>query len=91
MNSTTQINTTEAKRIAKRLINHWKHKFEVTETETNSKIFMPTATVTLSTHEQHLNVLIENQQEDVAHLEQVVLAHLNRMAQQEFLVEWQHH
>ena len=91
MNSTTQINTTEAKRIAKRLINHWKHKFEVTETETNSKIFMPTATVTLSTHEQHLNVLIENQQENVAHLEQVVLAHLNRMAQQEFLVEWQHH
>ncbi|MDH0030889.1 MULTISPECIES: DUF2218 domain-containing protein [unclassified Acinetobacter] len=91
MNSTTQINTTEAKRISKRLINHWKHKFEVAETETNSKIFMPTATVTLSPHEQHLDVLIENQQEDVAHLEQVVLAHLNRMAGQEFSVEWTHH
>ena len=34
---------------------------------------------------------IKNQQENVAHLEQVVLAHLNCMAQQEFLVEWQHH
>ena len=41
--------------------------------------------------EQHLDVLIENQQQDVARLEQVVLDHLNRMAQQEFSVEWQHH
>ena len=90
MNSTTQITTHDGKRISKRLLNHWKHKFEVTETETNSKIFMPTATVTLSSHEQHLDVLIENQQEDVARLEQVVLDHLNRMAQQEFIVEWQH-
>ena len=90
MNSTTQISTTEARRISKRLINHWKHKFEVAETENDSKIFMPTATVTLSSHEQHLDVLIENQQEDVARLEQVVLDHLNRMAQQEFIVEWQH-
>lgn len=91
MNSTTHLNTTEAKRISKRLVNHWKHKFEVAETETESKIFMPTATVTLTSHEQSLDVLIENQQEDVAHLEQVVLAHLNRMAGQEFDVEWQRH
>ena len=40
MNSTTQISTTEARRISKRLINHWKHKFEVAETENDSKIFM---------------------------------------------------
>jgi hypothetical protein len=33
MKSTTQIETVEGKRIAKRLINHWKHKFEVEETE----------------------------------------------------------
>ncbi|MEG0346858.1 MAG: DUF2218 domain-containing protein, partial [Acinetobacter sp.] len=44
MNSTTQITTDEAKRISKRLLNHWKHKFEVAETEAYSKIFMPTAT-----------------------------------------------
>lgn len=90
MNSTTQITTQEAKRISKRLINHWKHKFEVAETETDSKIFMPTATVTLTPQQQYLGVLIENQQDDVQHLEQVVIDHLNRMAQQEFNVEWTH-
>ena len=91
MNSTTQITTDEAKRISKRLLNHWKHKFEVAETEAYSKIFMPTATVTLTSREQSLDVMIENQQDDVEHLEQVVIDHLNRMAQQEFIVEWQHH
>lgn len=90
-NSSTKITTNEGKRISKRLVNHWKHKFEVLETELHSKIFMPTATVTLTPHEQHLDVLIENQQEDVARLEQVVIDHLNRMAQQEFIVEWLHH
>lgn len=88
MNSTTQITTQEGKRISKRLINHWKHKFEVAETETDSKIFMPTATVTLTPQQEYLGVLIENQQNDVQHLEQVVIDHLNRMAQQEFNVEW---
>lgn len=91
MNSTTQITTDEAKRISKRLLNHWKHKFEVAETEAYSKIFMPTATVTLTSREQSLDVMIENQQDSVEHLEQVVIDHLNRMAQQEFIVEWQHH
>ncbi|ESK56259.1 MAG: DUF2218 domain-containing protein [Acinetobacter sp.] len=91
MNSTTQITTDEAKRISKRLLNHWKHKFEVAETEAYSKIFMPTATVTLTSREQSLDVMIENQQDNVEHLEQVVIDHLNRMAQQEFIVEWQHH
>ncbi|WP_278396794.1 DUF2218 domain-containing protein [Acinetobacter venetianus] len=90
MNSTTQITTQEGKRISKRLINHWKHKFEVAETETDSKIFMPTTTVTLTPQQQYLGVLIENQQDDVQHLEQVVIDHLNRMAQQEFNVEWTH-
>ncbi|WP_109441619.1 DUF2218 domain-containing protein [Acinetobacter haemolyticus] len=90
MNSSTQLTTNEGKRISKRLVNHWKHKFEVSETETHSKIFMPTATVTLTPQEQHLDVLIENQNDDVAHLEQVVIDHLNRMAQQEFTVQWEH-
>lgn len=89
MNSTTQITTIEGKRISKRLVNHWKHKFEVSEAEMHSKIFMPTATVTLTPQQQHLDVLIENQQEDVERLEQVVIDHLNRMAQQEFTAEWQ--
>ena len=91
MNSTTQITTDEAKRISKRLLNHWKHKFEVAETEAYSKIFMPTATITLTSREQSLDVMIENQQDNVEHLEQVVIDHLNRIAQQVFIVEWQHH
>ena len=90
MNSTTQITTTEAKRISKRLVNHWKHKFKVAETATDFKIFMPTATITLTPYEQYLAVFIENQQQDPSQLERVVIDHLNRMAQQEFIVEWEH-
>lgn len=90
MNSTTQITTDEAKRISKRLLNHWKHKFEVEETEIYSKILMPTATVTLTAQQEYLEVIIENQQDDVERLEQVVIEHLNRMAQQEFAANWIH-
>lgn len=90
MKSTTQIETVEGKRIAKRLLNHWKHKFEVEETEIYSKILMPTATVILTAQQQHLEVIIENQQDDVERLEQVVIDHLNRMAQQEFAANWTH-
>lgn len=78
------------KRIAKRLVNHWKHKFEVQETEQDFKILMPTATITLAPATEQLNVAIDSQLDDHDHLEKVVLDHLNRMAQQEFQVEWQH-
>ena len=90
MKSTTHITTLEAKRIAKRLVNHWKHKFEVEETEQDFKIFMPTATITLAHEAEQLNVSIDSQLDDHDQLEKVVLDHLNRMAQQEFQVEWQH-
>ena len=76
MKSTTHLLTNDGKRIAKRLVNHWKHKFEVQETEQDFKILMPTATITLAP--------------ETDHLEKVVLDHLNRMAQQEFQVQWQH-
>ncbi|MPW44111.1 DUF2218 domain-containing protein [Acinetobacter guerrae] len=88
MQSSTSITTTEARRIAKRLLNHWKHKFEVTETDQDFKIFMPTATVTLTPLEQHLDVLISSENQDDIRLEGVVLDHLNRMAQQEFQADW---
>lgn len=38
MKSTTHLLTNDGKRIAKRLVNHWKHKFEVQETEQDFKI-----------------------------------------------------
>lgn len=90
MKSTTQINTTEAARIAKRLLNHWKHKFEVAETERDFSIFMPDATVTLIPESDMLRVSIDSQLDDLSQLEKVVLDHLNRMAQQEFTVLWAH-
>ena len=90
MQSTTQINTPDAARIAKRLLNHWKHKFEVAETEGDFSIFMPDASVTLIPESDMLRVSIDSQLEDLSQLEKVVLDHLNRMAQQEFTALWAH-
>ena len=90
MKSNTTINTSEAARIAKRLLNHWKHKFEVSETVEKLSIFMPDATVNLTPKSDILWVSIESTLTDLSHLERVVLDHLNRMAQQEFSVTWQH-
>ena len=90
MKSNTTINTSEAARIAKRLLNHWKHKFEVSEVAEKLSIFMPDATVNLTPKSDILWVSIESTLTDLSHLEKVVLDHLNRMAQQEFSVTWQH-
>ena len=90
MKSNTQIITSEAARIAKRLLNHWKHKFEVSETEEDFSIFMPDATVKLTPQSTLLLVSIDSSLEDLSRLEKVVLDHLSRMAQQEFTATWQH-
>lgn len=80
----------EAQRIAKRLVNHWKHKFEIEQvSEYQHIIHMPDANIHLQALDDALHVAIESQAEDIAELEQVVLDHLNRMAQQEFQVVWQ--
>ncbi|CAG67598.1 MULTISPECIES: DUF2218 domain-containing protein [Acinetobacter] len=88
MKTQTSLNTVEARRIAKRLLNHWKHKFEVSESDTEFRIMMPTATVVLTPSEQQLTARIESELEDHTRLEGVVIDHLNRMAQQEFNVTW---
>lgn len=90
MKSNTQIITSEAARIAKRLLNHWKHKFEVSETEDSFSIFMPDATVKLMPQSAVLLVSIDSSLDDLSRLEKVVLDHLSRMAQQEFTATWQH-
>ncbi|MFA3128710.1 DUF2218 domain-containing protein [Acinetobacter pittii] len=64
MKSTTHLLTNDGKRIAKRLVNHWKHKFEVQETEQDFKILMPTATITLAPETEQLNVAIDSQLDD---------------------------
>ncbi len=90
MKSSTHIATLDAKRIAKRLLNHWKHKFEVAETEEQFSIFMPKATVVLNAQDEHLSVQIHTEDADNTVLENVVLDHLNRMAQQAFQADWSH-
>lgn len=90
MKSSANITTLDAKRIAKRLLNHWKHKFEVAETEDQFSIFMPKATVILSAQHAHLSVQMSTEEGDNTVLENVVLDHINRMAQQEFHAEWSH-
>ena len=90
MKSVTTIHTDQAKRIAKRLLNHWKHKFEVAETEQQFSIFMPDATVILSAQVDALDVHLDTGRDDFTFLEKVVIDHLNRMAQQEFDVQWTH-
>lgn len=90
MHSHAQIKTNDGRRISKRLMNHWKHKFEVAETQTTFKIFMPDATVNLSPYDDMLYVDIHSELNDPSHLEQIVIDHINRMAQAEFHVEWIH-
>ena len=90
MKSISNIQTQQAAKIAKRLLNHWKHKFEVAETETDFTIFMPDATIQLMPQPDVLLVSIDSTLEDLSRLEQVVLDHLSRMAQQEFTATWQH-
>ncbi len=89
--SHSQIATGQAARIAKRLLNHWKHKFDVSESETLLQIFMPTAEIQLSPDTAHLNVaiIVAMPDADLPRLEQVVLDHLIRMGQEELSAEWQ--
>ena len=89
MKSSSQIATLESARIAKRLYNHWKHKFEVKESEQQFEIIMPEAQVSLIPHTEYLAVEITASVDKMDHLEKVVLDHLSRMAQQEFEAEWQ--
>ena len=93
MNSSAHIQTTQASRIAKRLLNHWKHKFDVAESATQYQIMMPSATILLipQTNELVVEIQVKNTETDLSYLEQVVLDHLSRMAQTELSAVWQRH
>ncbi|MDY6457723.1 DUF2218 domain-containing protein [Acinetobacter faecalis] len=90
MKSISNIQTLQAAKIAKRLLNHWKHKFDVANTEDHYEIFMPSATVSLNPKENHLHVEIDFKTDDVdqIRLEQVVIDHLVRMGQEELNDQW---
>ena len=93
MNSSTHIQTTQASRIAKRLLNHWKHKFNVVENATQYQIMMPSATILLTpqTHKLVVEIQAKDAETDLSYLEQVVLDHLSRMGQTELSAVWQQH
>lgn len=94
MKTTTQISTLQSTRIAKRLVNHWKHKFDVKETLSDStpvfQIQLHAALVTLSPQPEFLDVSILSQDAsaDLEKLESVVLDHLIRMGQEPLEVKW---
>ena len=93
MNSSAHIQTTQASRIAKRLLNHWKHKFDVVENASQYQIMMPSATILLTpqTHKLVVEIQAKDAETDLSYLEQVVLDHLNRMGQTELSAVWQQH
>ena len=91
MKSIAHIQTQQASRITKRLANHWKHKFNIDETEQNFLIHFPNAEVILAPEQDHLTVTIQSTDEftDLNKLENVVLDHLIRMGQENLTADWQ--
>ncbi|WP_425879986.1 DUF2218 domain-containing protein [Acinetobacter sp. TWP2-2-3] len=91
MKSIAHIQTHQASRIAKRLANHWTHKFNIDETEQNFLIHFPGAEVSLTPEADHITVTIQSNDEstDLNKLENVVLDHLIRMGQENLTANWQ--
>lgn len=93
MNYSSQLNieTENAEIIIKKLVNHWRHKMEITQENNISTIpFSETAHATLKHQSNQLIATLHTeQQEDLEKLQNVVLDHLNRMAKQEFANTWQ--
>ena len=91
MKSIAHIQTQQASRITKRLANHWKHKFNIDETEQNCLIHFPSAEVSLTPEADHLTVTIQSNADstDLNKLENVVLDHLIRMGQENLTADWQ--
>lgn len=87
----SHIATTQAARLAKRLGNHWKHKFEVQETAQELRILMPSATIVLQPQSDALytEIIALDEHTDLNRLEQVVLDHLQRMGQGQLSADWQ--
>ncbi len=89
MQTKTQLSTQEGAKIAKRLLNHWKHKFEVKHDDQVIQILMPDYNITLTAQPDYLDVSIESAFEDLSHIQNVVIDHLSRMAHCEFSADWQ--
>lgn len=94
--SQTTITTPDASKIAKRLINHWRHKFTISEQETAFVIHMTGADVSLVPQVDTLDVIITTNADsndperpfDEGRLREVIANHIDRMANQSFEYQW---
>lgn len=88
------ITTTDGLRIAKRLTNHWQHKFQISSLgDTGFVVHFPSAEVVLLPSADALQVEIrpvESSSEpmDLAKLQSVVASHIDRMAGEAFDYQW---
>jgi uncharacterized protein len=91
MKSTATLATQQAERIAKRLVNHWKHKFEVKENRAGFEIMLPNATVVLEPNAEYLavSIIFLEEPDNPTQLENIVLDHLIRMGQEQLVANWQ--
>lgn len=91
------VHTQEGVKIAKRLTNHFRHKVEVQETDTGYLIKMAGADVVLTPKDDELyieytrNTATDSPERpyDEERLRFVITDHLDRMANQTFVYDWQ--
>ncbi|MFC4952522.1 DUF2218 domain-containing protein [Acinetobacter puyangensis] len=88
--SELRIDTVNAEKIIKKLTNHWRHKMAIEQYNDTFKIpFSKEINVFLTAYPDHLAAKVESENhEQLIETENVVLSHLNRMAQQEFAATW---
>lgn len=92
-----RVRTIEGARLAKRLTNHFRHKVEVTETDTGYLVKMAGADVVLTPHDDELYIEYTRNETtdsperpyDETRLRFVISDHLDRMANQTFEYDWQ--
>ena len=88
--STSHVRTESAARYVNRLCKHWGHKFEVELTPERGFIDFGDSNCELLAHPDHVLMILNSPDEDsLAHMQNVVADHLQRMANSESLeIAW---
>lgn len=89
--STSHVRTESAARYVNRPCKHWGHKFEVELTPERGFIDFGDSNCELLAHPDHVLMILNSPDEDsLAHMQNVVADHLQRMANSESLeIAWQ--
>jgi hypothetical protein len=89
--SIANITSVNPGRLIRRLCKHWGHKFDVTYDEHHGEVPLPIGQCSMKASETVLTVtLVSEDAESLQKLEEVVAAHLVRMAHEESLeISWQ--